>query len=83
MKSFLIMPVQRLPRYVMLIQDLFNFTAKNHPDFEDLQLALKKMKDVAGYVNERKREAENLNQVSNIQRYLTGKFDVSNYLIMR
>ena len=60
----------------MLIQDLYNNTPRNHPDYEDLQRALVKMKEVAGYVNEKKREAENLNQVSHVQKFLVGKFEV-------
>jgi hypothetical protein len=55
---------------------LYNTTPRNHDDYDDLQRALLKMKEVAGYVNEKKREAENLNQVSNIQKYLVGKFEV-------
>jgi hypothetical protein len=62
---------------VLLLQDLYNNTPRKHADYEDLQRALVKMKEVAGYVNEKKREAENLNQVSNIQRYLVGKFEVN------
>eukprot|EP01133_Synstelium_polycarpum_P011983 gene11983-13990_t len=75
LSAFLIMPIQRLPRYVMLLQDLFKFTSETHPDYENLSIALKKMKDVAEYVNERKREAENLNQVLTIQKSLTGRFE--------
>lgn len=73
--SFLIQPIQRLPRYVLLLQDLVKHTPRNHPDAAQLGKALKKMKDVADYVNERKREAENLTQVLAIQSRLTGKFE--------
>ncbi|EFA77564.1 pleckstrin domain-containing protein [Heterostelium album PN500] len=75
LSAFLIMPIQRLPRYVLLLQDLVKFTSDDHPDYDNLSVALKKMKDVAEYVNEKKREAENLNQVLNIQHSLVGKFD--------
>lgn len=51
-------------RYVLLLQDLCKHTHAGHPDYEKLNQALKKMKDVADYVNERKREAENLTQVN-------------------
>jgi len=30
--SFLVLPVQRLPRYVMLLSDLLKYTPKEHPD---------------------------------------------------
>ncbi|EGC36722.1 hypothetical protein DICPUDRAFT_46997 [Dictyostelium purpureum] len=75
LSAFLIMPIQRLPRYILLLQDLLKNTKETHTDYNDLSIALKKMKDVAEYVNEKKREAENLNQVLNIQSSLTGKFN--------
>ncbi len=67
-----VMPIQRIPRYVLLLQDLFNQTDSTHPDYSNLQKALQKMKEVAGYVNEKKREAENMNQVASIQKFLVG-----------
>ncbi|KAF2076978.1 hypothetical protein CYY_001687 [Polysphondylium violaceum] len=75
LSAFLIMPIQRIPRYILLLQDLYKNTSESHPDHIDLTNALKKMKDVAEYVNEKKREAENLNQVLMIQSNLTGKFN--------
>ena len=36
------------------------------------------MEEVATYVNEKKREAESLNQVLSVQGRLTGKFEVRN-----
>jgi hypothetical protein len=65
-----------LQRYVLLLQDLLKYTTPKHADYEGLSKALQKMKDVADYVNERKREAENLTQVLAIQGKLTGKFEV-------
>jgi hypothetical protein len=70
--SFLILPVQRIPRYVLLLQDLFKHTPEGHPDYEDLKKALEKMQTVADYVNEKKREAENLNAVLAIWHRISG-----------
>jgi len=38
--SFLIMPIQRIPRYVLLLQDLFKHTRKSHPDYVSLKKVL-------------------------------------------
>eukprot|EP00007_Cunea_sp_BSH-02190019_P000655 CAMPEP_0174243510 /NCGR_PEP_ID=MMETSP0417-20130205/31933_1 /TAXON_ID=242541 /ORGANISM="Mayorella sp, Strain BSH-02190019" /LENGTH=1204 /DNA_ID=CAMNT_0015323043 /DNA_START=60 /DNA_END=3670 /DNA_ORIENTATION=- len=73
--AFLILPIQRIPRYVMLLDDMFKFTDRTHPDYESLQTALAKMRDIADYVNERKREAENLNQVLRVQSRIAGKYE--------
>jgi hypothetical protein len=45
---------------------------KDHADFTDLSTALAKVQEVADYVNEKKREAENINQVIDVQSRLTG-----------
>ena len=58
-ESFLIMPVQRVPRYVMLLMDLLKNTWDSHPDFNNLQVSLQKMKATGDFINESKRSAEN------------------------
>lgn len=65
--AFLILPIQRLPRYVMLLQDLFKHTPSNHADYEDLNTSLWKMKRVADYVNDKKRDADNIHAVLSVQ----------------
>lgn len=35
-ESFLILPVQRIPRYVLLLQDLLKYTNATHQDFNNL-----------------------------------------------
>eukprot|EP01117_Protostelium_nocturnum_P008257 TRINITY_DN2949_c0_g1_i2.p1 TRINITY_DN2949_c0_g1~~TRINITY_DN2949_c0_g1_i2.p1 ORF type:complete len:564 (+),score=206.30 TRINITY_DN2949_c0_g1_i2:98-1789(+) len=61
LSGFLIMPIQRIPRYVMLLEDLLKNTPENpmHRDRAELSEALMKMKDVAKMINDKKREAEN------------------------
>ncbi|KAL0476810.1 hypothetical protein AKO1_005996 [Acrasis kona] len=49
--SFLIMPVQRLPRYNLLIQELLKKTTQHHRDFSDLTKALEVMKETNEMVN--------------------------------
>lgn len=39
--SFLIMPVQRIPRYNLLLTDMFKNTWAEHPDYENLKKAYK------------------------------------------
>lgn len=45
--ALLIMPIQRVPRYVLLLKDLRSRTAEDHPDFEFLQKAVKSVKDIS------------------------------------
>eukprot|EP01111_Echinosteliopsis_oligospora_P018834 TRINITY_DN8855_c0_g1_i2.p1 TRINITY_DN8855_c0_g1~~TRINITY_DN8855_c0_g1_i2.p1 ORF type:complete len:671 (+),score=196.02 TRINITY_DN8855_c0_g1_i2:55-2013(+) len=68
--SYLICPVQRIPRYSLLLADLVKNTWPTHPDYETLCQVLKQIQEIASYVNEKKREAENLAKVVEIQNNL-------------
>eukprot|EP01125_Pyxidicula_operculata_P012370 TRINITY_DN4061_c0_g1_i1.p1 TRINITY_DN4061_c0_g1~~TRINITY_DN4061_c0_g1_i1.p1 ORF type:complete len:1793 (+),score=446.36 TRINITY_DN4061_c0_g1_i1:61-5439(+) len=58
LSSLLIQPVQRIPRYEMLINDLLRNSWDSHPDIEDLKTALSKIKEVAQYINQQKKMFE-------------------------
>lgn len=46
------MPVQRIPRYVLLLEDLMKHTPADHSDMHHLQIALKTVQEIAITVNE-------------------------------
>eukprot|EP01112_Ceratiomyxa_fruticulosa_P013730 TRINITY_DN3879_c0_g1_i2.p1 TRINITY_DN3879_c0_g1~~TRINITY_DN3879_c0_g1_i2.p1 ORF type:complete len:334 (+),score=59.67 TRINITY_DN3879_c0_g1_i2:71-1072(+) len=50
--SLLILPIQRLPRYILLLQALQEATPSDHPDMIHIMKALSLIKDVANLVNE-------------------------------
>ncbi|EFA83530.1 pleckstrin domain-containing protein [Heterostelium album PN500] len=75
LESMLIMPVQRIPRYILLLTELSKVTDKNSSDFAPLQKALEKMKVLASDMNENRREAELLNRMYEIQNTLDGYHD--------
>mmetsp|Transcript_43455 Transcript_43455/g.109693 ORF Transcript_43455/g.109693 Transcript_43455/m.109693 type:complete len:775 (-) Transcript_43455:9-2333(-) len=70
-ESYLIMPVQRLPRYVLLLQDLLRHTIPEHRDHEHLSKAVAIVKDITSHVNKSKREFENMEKVSLVQNAIT------------
>lgn len=49
LSDFLIQPVQRIPRYNLLLSDLLKRTESTHPDYANLQQALANMQSVASY----------------------------------
>uniref|UniRef100_A0A6B2L268 Uncharacterized protein n=1 Tax=Arcella intermedia TaxID=1963864 RepID=A0A6B2L268_9EUKA len=49
--AYLIMPIQRIPRYRLLIEELLNNTPKDHDDYKKLEDALSKVKNVAKEVD--------------------------------
>eukprot|EP01087_Luapelamoeba_hula_P014298 TRINITY_DN4172_c0_g1_i1.p1 TRINITY_DN4172_c0_g1~~TRINITY_DN4172_c0_g1_i1.p1 ORF type:complete len:1321 (+),score=199.44 TRINITY_DN4172_c0_g1_i1:307-4269(+) len=69
--AYLIQPIQRLPRYVLLLTDLIKYTPNNHPDFEALRGALQKMREVTHTINDARRTAENLEKVFQVHMALT------------
>eukprot|EP01117_Protostelium_nocturnum_P009690 TRINITY_DN3460_c0_g1_i5.p1 TRINITY_DN3460_c0_g1~~TRINITY_DN3460_c0_g1_i5.p1 ORF type:complete len:943 (+),score=313.09 TRINITY_DN3460_c0_g1_i5:1091-3919(+) len=70
--DFLIMPVQRIPRYSMLLIDLVKHTWNTHPDYENLCKARDKISAIADFMNEQKRKFEGQSKVSNIFMSITG-----------
>jgi len=52
LQSLLIEPVQRIPRYQLLIRDLIKNTADTHPDYKLLNKALGKIANTAKHINE-------------------------------
>jgi hypothetical protein len=68
--SFLIMPVQRLPRYILLLRELYKHTPPTHADEPLLAKAVEKVSAVAEFVNEKKRSAEQLMQLMALQQQL-------------
>lgn len=51
LNSLLIAPIQRIPRYLLLLQDLIKHTAPDSSDRADLEKAHKTILEVAGEVN--------------------------------
>jgi len=72
--SYLIMPIQRIPRYAMLLRELIKYTPIDNPEYTKLQQALKKIERIAKLVNEAKRG--DMAKLMTIQKKITGKFNV-------
>lgn len=51
--AFLLLPVQRIPRYKMLLETILKYTSQDHPDHADLSAALTSVLSVADVVNNR------------------------------
>lgn len=45
LQAFLVTPVQRIPRYKLLLEDLFKNTPSDHPDYEQLKESIKLIAD--------------------------------------
>jgi predicted patatin/cPLA2 family phospholipase len=69
--SYLIYPIQMIPRYQLLLKDIIKYTPKDHVDYASLNEALNNISLVASYINEKKRDTEN----DKIVKELKSRFD--------
>jgi hypothetical protein len=65
--AFAIMPVQRLPRIVLLLQQIRDCTPEKHSQRRNILGALSRMKEVTGALNEAQRTLENTTILSQLQ----------------
>ncbi|GFQ99566.1 rho guanine nucleotide exchange factor 17 [Trichonephila clavata] len=78
--ALLIMPVQRIPRYELLLKELLKHTTVDHPDHHLLVQAQKEVHDLAVKINRVEREAFQLEQmqarVKEIENHIEGVVDL-------
>ena len=72
MASFIVMPVQRIPRYILLLKTLSGKIPSLHSEATKLGIAFVKAKEVADIINERKRQAENANKIIQLNESIEG-----------
>jgi hypothetical protein len=54
--SLLITPIQRIPRYLLLLKDMYKFTHTDHPDSSLLLSVISDFEKLLAYLNEMKRQ---------------------------
>ncbi|XP_022242017.1 rho guanine nucleotide exchange factor 17-like, partial [Limulus polyphemus] len=78
--ALLIMPVQRIPRYELLIKELLKHTPVDHPDHQSLVLAQKEVHELAVQINRMEREAfqhEQMQQkIRDVEHLIEGVMDL-------
>lgn len=70
--SYLILPVQRVPRYRLLLETLLKATPDGYPEHIDVIRALEGIKKLCSEINEHKREIERMTQLGQIQSQISG-----------
>ncbi|XP_068689749.1 proto-oncogene vav-like isoform X2 [Montipora foliosa] len=76
LRSLLVVPFQRVLKYPLLIQELNKQTRSTHTDKKGLEKALATVQDVAKYINQLKRDDENLRSVQDVQESLSSEVDI-------
>eukprot|EP01089_Gocevia_fonbrunei_P019349 TRINITY_DN6831_c0_g2_i1.p1 TRINITY_DN6831_c0_g2~~TRINITY_DN6831_c0_g2_i1.p1 ORF type:complete len:189 (+),score=30.88 TRINITY_DN6831_c0_g2_i1:37-603(+) len=70
--ALLIQPVQRIPRYQLLLADLHKNTPENHPDYVNLGRAVVEITRITTSVNEQMDKHENFLKLTKIQKSFVG-----------
>lgn len=72
LNSLLITPIQRIPRYLLLLREILNYTPTNHKGFDEIKAAVEQISKVADHINNLVQEQENMSRLVSIQRSLSG-----------
>jgi len=70
--NYLILPVQRIPRYEILLQSLLRYTDKDHADHKNILAALKKVEELNVLADAKKKEEDNRKTLTEIQQSVSG-----------
>jgi FYVE/RhoGEF/PH domain-containing protein 5/6 len=70
--NYLILPVQRLPRYEILLEGLKRYTAEEHVDYPNIIAALDKVKELNQHVDKKKKDKDNRLTINEIQKAISG-----------
>eukprot|EP00903_Cladosiphon_okamuranus_P017118 g15771.t1 len=76
-QSLLIMPIQRIPRYKLLLEGMLKNTEKDHPDRPLLQNAIEQISDVASFINDSIKRRENQAKIWDLQAMLSEPIDLA------
>ncbi len=68
LEDHLITPIQRIPRYILLLRDLLKYTPSTHADAPRLRDAVARMEALAGHINEMKKRSEKSVMMIMVQR---------------
>jgi DNA repair exonuclease SbcCD ATPase subunit len=64
LEDILISPIQRIPRYILLLNDMVKHTSPNHVDSANLIAATQAFQQFATFINENNRRAETMTDIN-------------------
>ncbi|XP_063244519.1 rho guanine nucleotide exchange factor 39-like [Bacillus rossius redtenbacheri] len=70
--ALLITPIQRIPRYCLLLKEILAHTPASHPDYGVLQRSLHEVEQAARHINSLVHDYENMQKILELQRSLCG-----------
>eukprot|EP00475_Leptophrys_vorax_P007166 TRINITY_DN14543_c0_g1_i1.p1 TRINITY_DN14543_c0_g1~~TRINITY_DN14543_c0_g1_i1.p1 ORF type:complete len:966 (-),score=277.87 TRINITY_DN14543_c0_g1_i1:17-2860(-) len=79
LQSFLIMPVQRIPRYRLLLNEAKKNTEESHPDYQKVTAALEQVMKVADGINSAIKSIENSKEIFELQKRFEDPIELLRY----
>ncbi|XP_003427547.1 FYVE, RhoGEF and PH domain-containing protein 3 [Nasonia vitripennis] len=76
LSSLLIAPIQRVPRYKLLLQEVLRHTAPRQKDYNDLQASLVEIEKVARHINSLVAEYEDTQKLLELQKHISGPINL-------
>lgn len=70
--SMLITPIQRLPRYLLLLRNVRRSTPPNHLDYENLERACSEIESIVVMIDQKAKDAENVSALSRLTETFKG-----------
>jgi hypothetical protein len=80
LQTLLIAPIQRIPRYQMLLGECLKATPPLHRDHEALYRAVEGVRAVANHINDSKKEDDTRRRVAALQRIIQGSIERMSWL---
>lgn len=74
--AYLITPVQRIPRYILLLKDIIKRTPDDHPDYRNLTKALETMNELAHYIDAQVSESQTKKTLQSLKNKVHGLADL-------
>eukprot|EP01083_Nonionella_stella_P189455 700654_1 len=65
--SLLINPIQRVPRYVLLLNEIIKYSDKSDASYAKLEKSRDEIKKIADHINEAQRHVENISKIITLQ----------------
>jgi hypothetical protein len=80
LESLLINPIQRIPRYQLLLQGISEVTELNHDDYQAVQVALKQICEIAQFCNQCKAASDVLGNYYRISALLAKELKFESFI---
>jgi hypothetical protein len=73
LNSLLISPIQRVPRYRLLLQQVLLYTSPSDSDYKSIQESIKQIESSINHINSVVEDQENTQKMLNVQNSLNGR----------